>query len=70
MEQILLKNIDKPDAYKLANYIENGGYKAIQAALKMEPEHAAARCQSPASTGVCTALAVAMRATRRPMRIE
>ncbi len=39
MEQILLKNIDKPEAYKLANYIENGGYKAIQAALKMEPEN-------------------------------
>ncbi len=39
MVEILLKNIDKPDAYKLANYVENGGYKAIRAALKMEPEN-------------------------------
>ncbi|MBE9529572.1 MAG: NADH-quinone oxidoreductase subunit NuoF [Proteobacteria bacterium] len=38
MEKILLKNIDKPEAYKLDNYVTNGGYVAVQKALKMEPD--------------------------------
>jgi NADH-quinone oxidoreductase subunit F len=35
--QILLKNIDEPEQFKLAKYEERGGYQAIRKALKMEP---------------------------------
>ncbi len=33
MEQILLKNIDKPESYRLATYESGGGYRAIRKAL-------------------------------------
>ncbi|HAO93385.1 MAG: NADH oxidoreductase (quinone) subunit F [Deltaproteobacteria bacterium GWB2_55_19] len=39
MEQIILKNLGKPDSHKLENYAASGGYKAIQSALKMRPDN-------------------------------
>lgn len=39
MEKVLLKNIDKPDAYKIDKYIEYGGYKAVREALKSNRDH-------------------------------
>lgn len=39
MEKVLLKNIDKPEAFKIENYIQNGGYTAIRAALKLSPDN-------------------------------
>ena len=39
MEKILLKNINNPDAYKIENYIKGGGYKALEAALKLKPDN-------------------------------
>ncbi|MBI5453632.1 MAG: NADH-quinone oxidoreductase subunit NuoF [Deltaproteobacteria bacterium] len=39
MEQVILKNLGKPDSHKLENYVANGGYKAIQDALKMRPDN-------------------------------
>ena len=38
MEKILLKNVDKPDSYRLDNYLINAGYTGIKAALKLEPD--------------------------------
>ncbi len=38
MEKILLKNIDKPDSHRLENYLKNGGYAGIKAALKLKPD--------------------------------
>jgi NADH-quinone oxidoreductase subunit F len=38
MEKILLKNVDRPDSHRLDNYLENGGYQGIKAALQLEPE--------------------------------
>ena len=38
MEKILLKNIDKPDSHRLDNYLKNGGYAGIKAALKLKPD--------------------------------
>ncbi|MBI5888168.1 MAG: NADH-quinone oxidoreductase subunit NuoF [Deltaproteobacteria bacterium] len=39
MEKVLLKNIDKPDAYKIDAYIRYGGYKALETALKSDRDH-------------------------------
>lgn len=39
MEKVLLKNIDKPEAWKIDVYLGGGGYKAFEAALKMAPDH-------------------------------
>ncbi|MBI5826241.1 MAG: NADH-quinone oxidoreductase subunit NuoF [Deltaproteobacteria bacterium] len=39
MESVLLKNIGKPDAHRIENYVRNGGYRALAAALKLAPEH-------------------------------
>lgn len=39
MEQIILKNLGKPDSHKLENYAASGGYRAIQDALKMRPDN-------------------------------
>ncbi|MBI5643398.1 MAG: NADH-quinone oxidoreductase subunit NuoF [Deltaproteobacteria bacterium] len=39
MEKVLLKNLGKPESFKLENYVANGGYKAIQEALKMRPDN-------------------------------
>lgn len=39
MEKVILKNLGKPDSHKLENYVANGGYKAIQSALKMRPDN-------------------------------
>jgi NADH-quinone oxidoreductase subunit F len=39
MEKILLKNVDAPESYKLENYVRTGGYRAIQAALKLKPDN-------------------------------
>lgn len=39
MEKVLLKNIDKPDAYKIDAYIRYGGYKALEIALKSDRDH-------------------------------
>ncbi len=38
MEKVLLKNLGKPDSHKIENYIGSGGYKALEAALKLKPE--------------------------------
>ncbi len=39
MEPILLKNMRNPDAYRIDSYIGGGGYKALEAALKLQPDH-------------------------------
>ncbi|HBG46422.1 MAG TPA: NADH-quinone oxidoreductase subunit F [Deltaproteobacteria bacterium] len=39
MEKVLLKNHGKADSHKIANYIANGGYKALAAALKLRPDN-------------------------------
>ncbi|MBI5345504.1 MAG: NADH-quinone oxidoreductase subunit NuoF [Deltaproteobacteria bacterium] len=38
MEKVLLKNIGRIEAHRIENYIANGGYKAIEAAISMEPD--------------------------------
>ena len=38
MEKILLKNVDKPASHSLNNYLKNGGYAGIKAALKLKPD--------------------------------
>ena len=38
MEKILLKNVDKPASHNLNNYLKNGGYAGIKAALKLKPD--------------------------------
>jgi len=38
LEQILLKNIDKPESHKIESYLANGGYKAVREALKLGPD--------------------------------
>jgi NADH-quinone oxidoreductase subunit F len=38
MEKILLKNVDKPASHLLNNYLKNGGYAGIKAALKLKPD--------------------------------
>ena len=37
MEQILLKDIDKPDLIDIAIYIKTGGYSSLEKALQMQP---------------------------------
>lgn len=39
MEKVLLKNIDKPEAFRIENYIKNGGYVALPTALKIRPDN-------------------------------
>lgn len=39
MEKILLKNLNNPDAHKIDCYIKGGGYKALEAALKLQPDN-------------------------------
>ncbi|MBI5885972.1 MAG: NADH-quinone oxidoreductase subunit NuoF [Deltaproteobacteria bacterium] len=39
MEKILLKNLNNPDAHKIDVYIKGGGYKAFEAALKLQPDN-------------------------------
>src|ERR1044072_4456161 len=36
--KVLLANIDKPNSTSIDVYIDGGGYKAVQTALKMKPE--------------------------------
>ncbi|HHL40402.1 MAG TPA: NADH oxidoreductase (quinone) subunit F [Deltaproteobacteria bacterium] len=38
MEKVLLRNIDKPEAFKLENYRRGGGYEALRKALEIRPE--------------------------------
>lgn len=38
MEKILTKNIDKPDSQDIEVYLANGGYKALEKVLSMNPE--------------------------------
>ncbi len=39
MEKVLLKNLGKPDSHRIENYIANGGYRALEAALKLKPDN-------------------------------
>ena len=39
MEKILLKNCDNPNSHKIESYINSGGYKGIEKALEIEPDH-------------------------------
>ncbi len=39
MEKVLLKNLGRPDSHKIESYIANGGYKALEAALKLKPDN-------------------------------
>jgi NADH-quinone oxidoreductase subunit F len=38
MEKILLKNIGTPNSHRFDNYIKSGGYRGIEAALKLKPD--------------------------------
>jgi NADH-quinone oxidoreductase subunit F len=38
MEKILLKNIGTPDSHRFDNYIKSGGYRGLEAALKLKPD--------------------------------
>ena len=38
MEKVLLKNYGKPDSHKIENYILSGGYKGLEAAVKLKPD--------------------------------
>lgn len=38
MEKVLLKNYGKPDSHRIENYIQSGGYKGLDAALKLKPD--------------------------------
>jgi len=38
VEKVLLKNLGKPDSHKIETYIAGGGYKAVEAALKLRPD--------------------------------
>lgn len=39
MERVLLKNHGKPDSHRIAGYLASGGYKALEAALRMKPDN-------------------------------
>lgn len=51
MEKILLKNIDKPEAFKIENYMANGGYKALEKALAIKPENLVQRVKDSGLRG-------------------
>lgn len=38
MEKVLLKNYGKPDSHRIDNYIQSGGYKGLEAAVKLKPD--------------------------------
>lgn len=38
MEKVLLKNYGKPDSHRIENYIQSGGYKGLEAAVKLKPD--------------------------------
>ncbi len=38
MEKVLLKNLGKPNSHKIDTYIQGGGYRAIQEALRHTPD--------------------------------
>lgn len=39
MEKVLLKNLGRPDSHRIDSYIANGGYRALEAALKLKPDN-------------------------------
>jgi NADH-quinone oxidoreductase subunit F len=39
MEPVLLKNIDQPDSHRMENYIQSGGYRGIETALKLKSDN-------------------------------
>ena len=38
MEKVLLKNLGKPDSHTIETYLKGGGYKALEEALKLNPD--------------------------------
>ncbi len=39
MEPVLLKNIDQPYSHRMENYIQSGGYRGIETALKLKSDN-------------------------------